>query len=117
MTFIDDFTGKVHYSNLINEEMDELVLNKLESIEKLLLEQCDLRKDVFNVKETARYLEISESHLYKLTSTGVIPYYKPNGKRIYFNRQELDTWLLSNKHFSEADIDEKINNFQLKTGR
>ncbi|MFA6400266.1 MAG: helix-turn-helix domain-containing protein [Salinivirgaceae bacterium] len=97
--------------------MDELILNKLESIERMLIEQNMLRKEVLNVTETALYLEISESHLYKLTSTGTLPCYKPNGKRIYFNRHELDIWLQTNKQVSIDDIEERVSNFQLKAGR
>jgi hypothetical protein len=34
--------------------------------------------------------------LYKLTSAGVIPHSKPTGKFLFFNRQELENWLLGN---------------------
>ena len=62
-----------------------IILERLESIERLLSEQNLLKKEVLNLVEAASYLDISHSHLYKLTSTGTIPCYKPNGKKIYFN--------------------------------
>lgn len=34
--------------------------------------------------------------MYKLTHQGRIPHFKPHGKNIYFNREELEQWLLQN---------------------
>jgi len=96
---------------------EELIYQKLDNIERLLVEQSLLKKEVLNFNETALYLEVSHSHLYKLTSTGAIPAYKPNGKKLYFNRQELDEWLLSNKQTSTDEIQQKADEFQMKTGR
>jgi excisionase family DNA binding protein len=113
----DDFTGEVHYSTKNVRTMDEVIFQKLESIEKMLTEQNMLKKEVLNFNEAAIYLEVSHSHLYKLTSTGTIPAYKPNGKKLYFNRQELNEWLLSNRQTSLSEIEEQASRFQLKSGR
>ncbi|MBL7969668.1 MAG: helix-turn-helix domain-containing protein [Prolixibacteraceae bacterium] len=96
---------------------ESYIIQKLESIEKKLFEQNMLQKEVLNFNEAAVYLEVSHSHLYKLTSTGTIPAYKPNGKKLYFNRQELNKWLLSNRQTSLSDIEEEVSQFQLKSGR
>ena len=42
------------------------------------------------------YIGVSESMLYKLTSSKEIPHYKPRGKMVYFAKEELDEWLLQN---------------------
>ena len=47
--------------------MDVKIIERLESIEKLLIEQQTLQKQVLNFNETCKYLELSQSHLYKLT--------------------------------------------------
>ena len=60
-------------------------------------------KTVLSVAEACDYLGITESHMYKLTSGGKIPHYKPTGKLIYFSRSELDDWLLHNRVFNEID--------------
>ena len=49
--------------------MDTNIIEKLDRIEKLLLEQQTMQKQVLNFNETCKYLELSQSHLYKLTST------------------------------------------------
>ena len=97
--------------------MDSLILEKLDSIEKMLIEQNMLKKEVLSFNEAAIYLEVSHSHLYKMTSTGLVPSYKPNGKKLYFNRKELDLWLLSNKQVSKEEIDREASGYLLKKGR
>lgn len=60
-------------------------------------------KTVFTPKEAAEYIGISQSTLYKLTSAGILPFSKPNGKHIYFSRIGLDNWLLSNSTTSGGE--------------
>ena len=52
-------------------------------------------KDIFNVEEASKYLNLSKSTLYKLTSNKQIPHYKPTGKCIFFKKAELDGWIVS----------------------
>ena len=82
-----------------------LIEEKLDRIEQLLMEQNLTKKDVLNMKEAAQYIDLSLSHLYKLTSSKDIPHYCPGGKRLYFNRLELDSWLQSNRQVGHNEID------------
>jgi excisionase family DNA binding protein len=54
-------------------------------------------KAVLTVDEAARYMGIAKSTLYKMMMRREIPYSKPNGKVCYFNRLELENWLMSNR--------------------
>lgn len=96
--------------------MDEILI-RLAEIHKMIESQGILTKEVLNFNETCSYLELSQSHLYKLTSNGTIPYYKPNGKKIYFRRSELDTWLLRNRTDSQAEIDQRAADYLIKKGK
>jgi excisionase family DNA binding protein len=96
--------------------MDEIIV-RLERLERLIESQGINKKEVLNFNETCHYLELSQSHLYKLTSSGVIPHYKPNGKKIYFNRTELDAWLLRNRMNSKDEIEQEAANYMVKKGR
>lgn len=96
--------------------MDEII-KRLERLERLIESQSINTKEVLNFNETCQYLELSQSHLYKLTSTGAIPHYKPNGKKIYFNRPELDAWLLRNRTNSKEEIEQEAANYLVKKGR
>ena len=44
-----------------------------------------------------RDMGLSRSQLYKLAKNGHIPHYRPSGKLLYFNKQELDEWLCRNQ--------------------
>ena len=76
---------------------EELILDKLSEIANKLDEQNLLQKTVLNFNEACSYLDVSQSHLYKLTSTRQIPHFCPQGKKLYFNRTELDVWLQRNR--------------------
>jgi excisionase family DNA binding protein len=80
-------------------------------------EQNLLSKPVHNVQEAARYLRMSESHLYKLTSLKQIPHYCPQGKKIYFNRLELDEWLLRNRKSASDEIDKAASDYIIRNKR
>jgi excisionase family DNA binding protein len=96
--------------------MDE-ILKRLDKIERLLESQNLVQKDVFNFNETSEYLELSHSHLYKLTSTRQIPHFCPQGKKLYFNRQELDAWLQRNRLTTTEEIEKEATDYIIKKGR
>lgn len=80
---------------------------RLSNIETLLLSQ----KTVLNFDEVAIYTGLSKSYLYKLTSNSGIPCYKPLGKHIYFNKLEIDEWLLQNRKSTNSELDSKAITF------
>lgn len=96
---------------------ENMIFEKLEHLENMLSGQTMLKKEVLNFNEAALYLDVSHSHLYKLTSKGAIPAYKPNGKKLYFNREELNNWLLSNKLTTKDEIDTLADNYLIKKGK
>ena len=79
----------------------KIIDERLSKIETLLLAQ----KTVLNFDEVAAYTGLSKSYLYKLTSTGGIPCYKPQGKHIYFDKLEIDQWLLQNRKATIQELD------------
>lgn len=54
-------------------------------------------KNVLTFDEASQYTGFKKSYLYQLTSKGLIPCYRPIGKMIFFKREELEKFLLSNK--------------------
>jgi len=96
--------------------MDAVILEILE-LKKLIIEQGMLRKEVLNFNEAAQYLELSHSHLYKQTSSGEIPFYKPNGKKLYFKRTELEDWMLRNRNTTTDELTQDVANSLIKKGK
>jgi excisionase family DNA binding protein len=88
-------------STLNNLIMDTIkILEQLDRIEKLLRAS----KTVMSMEEASEYTGISRSYLYKLTAKGEIPFSKPRGKMIYFSREKLDHWLLSDSTKSTKEL-------------
>ena len=90
-----------------------LILEKLEKLEQRIGEQNLLMKEVLNFNDACNYLDISASHLYKLTSQKSIPHFCPQGKKLYFNRAELDEWLQRNRQTSTDEIETMAANYLL----
>jgi excisionase family DNA binding protein len=78
---------------------------QLARIERLLAAQ----KETLTLEEASAYSGISKSYLYKLTSLGSIPHYKPEGKMIYFDRDELNAWLKRNPVKTTQQIAEEAS--------
>jgi len=55
---------------------------------------------VLTFEQGCQYLGFAKSYVYKLTSSGILPFSKPNGKRIFFDKEKLEEWMLSNSHSS-----------------
>ena len=89
--------------------MENIILEKLTNIENLLLKGQTEKPLTFD--EAARYLDVSKSHLYKLTSANKIPHYKPQGKRLYFAKCELNTWLCRNPIKTTGKIEQQADDY------
>lgn len=80
--------------------------SRLDSISQL---DAIMKKNVLNFSEAAILLGFSESYLYKLTHFRKLPFSKPNNKTIFFNRQELEAWMMSNRIATDAELDIKAS--------
>lgn len=64
------------------------------------------QKEVLTSEEAARYLGVSKSCLYKWTMTRQIPHYKsPTGKMCFFNRQEVEAWMQTNRVATDEELE------------
>ncbi len=89
------------------------ILITLQNIEKLLKAQNLQQREVLTLEEAAEYLSVSESHLYKLTSGKEIPCSKPTGKKLYFKREELNEWMLSNRILTNNEVDKQASAYMV----
>ena len=79
------------------------IIERLERIEKSVL----LSKNVLTLDEAVLFTGLAKSYLYKLTASGKIPHYKPSGKLIYFDRAELEKWMLRNPVKTAEEIEQQ----------
>jgi len=74
----------------------EKIFQKLELLNQKLESIFLINKEYYSLEEAANYLMLSKSTLYKLTAANRITFYRPNGKRIVFKKDELHNWLETN---------------------
>ncbi len=73
---------------------------RVEELEQMVFQV----KNIFSFDEASKFLNLSKSYLYKLTSGNLIPHYKPQGKMLYFEKEELEAWLRQNPVKTQAQI-------------
>lgn len=82
---------------------------RVSELENLVLHS----KNVLSFEEASRFLNLSKSYLYKLTSGNLIPHYKPQGKMLYFEKTELETWLRQNPVKTRAQTEAEAQKYVL----
>lgn len=67
-----------------------------------------LSKNVLSVKECAMLIGYTEKYLRLMIAQHEIPHYR-RGNRIYFNRAEVESWMLGQRVSSNEEIKSKAN--------
>lgn len=91
-------------------QMDSELAKYVAELEKRvrnLEDKFDSGKEVLTLQEAAQYMGIARSSLYKMTSNQTIPFYRPNGKLIFFEKDDILSWIRRNRVFSTEEIEEK----------
>lgn len=90
--------------------LDEKQINtRLENLESLLKNQNLQEKDILSLEEACKYLSITKSQIYMLTSKKLIAHSKPGGKMIFFKRVDLLGWATSNRISTNAELEMKAS--------
>lgn len=89
----------------------ETLEQRLTTVEQAVQMAGLTSKEVLTFDEAAQFTGLSKSCLYKLTSGQKIPHYKPAGKMCYFNRGELQQWLMQNRISTQEEITGKAQNY------
>ena len=74
------------------EQRIQKIEANLELIKSLLMGD----KKTLTLEEGCNYTGYSKSYMYKLTSGQMIPHLK-RGKKVFFDKDEIDTWMRLNK--------------------
>ena len=85
------------------------MIEKLELRVTKLENQLYITKKVLSFEEASKFLNLSKSYLYQLTSKALIPHYKPQGKMLYFEREELEKWLMKNPIKSKQELKDEAS--------
>ncbi len=69
------------------------------------------RPQMLTIEEAAKYLSLSKHTIYKMTAEHQIRFYKPSGKRIYFDVADLTEWMKSRMVKSNAETDMEATSY------
>ena len=94
-------TGKIDYATLMAQ------LQRIEENTRLAA------KRVLTISDVAM---LSVSYLYKMTSAKQLPFYRPNGKCIFFNREEIEDWMLQNRANTIDEAEQQASKYLLQKG-
>ncbi|MFX3626069.1 MAG: helix-turn-helix domain-containing protein [bacterium] len=87
---------------ILEEQLAHLT-ELVNSLTEELKGQQTIDQKPLNVNEASKYLDIAKPTLYALTSKRKIPHMKV-GKKLYFDKAELDSWLKTYRKKTEDDI-------------
>jgi excisionase family DNA binding protein len=93
--------------------MEQSIESRVSKLEKSLF----VVKNILSFDEASEFLSLSKSYLYKLTSSGQIPHYKPQGKMLYFEKSELENWLRQNPVKTNKQIRQETENLLMNVKR
>ena len=62
------------------------------------------QKQVLNIDDLAAYTGWSKSYIYKKTSDGTLKYSKPLGKTLFFSKDWIESFLMSNTTSTAEEI-------------
>ena len=99
----------------MNHALLQEIRQRIELLMQILSEIRSAQRTFLTVPQSSQYLGISKSMLYKLTSNGDIPFYKPNGKLILFLRTDLDAWVLQQKIHAPQELPNPSSSSTLKS--
>ena len=92
---------------LIVERRLDALFDVVRKIQAQVEEQKVQGKDILDFVEACTYLRVSDSFLYKKTSSGEIPFTKPTNGKLYFSREILDAWMLQEPVKSDKKLKEE----------
>ena len=93
------------------EEYIELNQEILKSMKNPEAEVEKNNTEIMNIEEAAVYLKMAKQTVYSMISRRILPYFK-RGKRVFFRRAELLTWLEKGRKYTKEEI--QSDNFKLR---
>ena len=71
----------------------------------------DQKKDLMKIEEASEFLGLSKSYIYKKTMTGEIPFYRPLGKVLYFEKTALVDWIRSHPSMPKQELATAVSQY------
>lgn len=82
-------------------EKETILLKMVADIQKFSLLSA---KDVLTLEDVALLTGYSKNYLRTLMCRREIPFYRPEGRKPYFSKEEINRWLLQNHVPTQNDV-------------
>lgn len=102
---------------LDKEQLFDLIENAIRKAiaeHDVLQEKASPIPKIMSLTEFCDHTGLSRQTAYKLTSAQKVPHSK-RGKRLYFDREKVDAWLLENQVGTQSDIHSKAKDYLSKS--
>nr|WP_295877368.1 helix-turn-helix domain-containing protein [uncultured Chitinophaga sp.] len=97
-------------SDQLQRIVQNAVRNALTDQSKPAMVPTDETKDLLTINEASSFINLAKPTIYGLVGQSKIPCMK-RGKRLYFSRQELTTWIKSGRKKTAQDIEAEADNY------
>ncbi len=87
-----------------------------EEVRKLLMGLLPT-KNSLTTDEVAEFTGFSKSTIYKLVQKNKIPYSKPTGKQLFFDREKIEDWLLGSQNKTKRESQREAQKYILNKKR
>lgn len=90
------------------DELDILIQNSVrQALKEQNLETSLPTNNLLSIEEACQLLKLAKQTLYGFTSKNLIPFIK-RGKKLYFQRQVLEAWLMEGRQKSIKEIEQEL---------
>lgn len=100
--------------------METEILERLDAMQEAINKTQKIAvlagKAMLTIDDVCLLTGLSKPHIYRLTCTHTLPYYRPNGKLIYFDRKEIENYMRSNRVDCVSDAESMASKY-IVTGK
>ena len=106
--------------SLVSDEVKKMIDAQKENVNRDMLRDIisdevrkalDQKKDLMKIEEASEFLGLSKSYIYKKTMTGEIPFYRPLGKVLYFEKTALVDWIRSHPSRPKQELATAVSQY------
>lgn len=90
------------------------VVNNINGNTKTIAIATVIKNRAMRIQDVIEFTGYSRSYLYKLIRQGKISAYKPNNGRMYFKKEELETFLYRTKKYANYELEAKADSLLLE---
>lgn len=96
---------------LTTDELRQIITESVQdALRKAKQPEASKDRKTMTVDEVAAFTGLAKGTIYIKTMRGLIPHYKRD-KRVFFERDEIEAWLLENKRITTAEAAQQADKY------